>query len=468
MKNRAFFLTFILILLAFPTVGLAFGIGNDAILTAGTGLGGIFDEKFIEITKGIVKAMNVVLMIMTAVAALMLCWGMEEGKKLLWQTIFGIGAALNFGAFMANIGFWEIAAVPPAGETAVQYFELKLSTAGDFQILQQFLNNYINNVITPGANKILPFSLRMIIVMAIVQASWDLSFQFASGDKVQYLVTMVVKCGLWMYLMMNWIPLMNALASGFEHLGLLAGGSTEATMDPDKIVMNAIDIFTAQWQIISVGDLLTEPARILISIFALLVIVICMFFTSLELFMGKVEFYTIAIISIPLLPFGVTTKFSFLTDKVIGAMFNLSIKLALVSFLSTIATPLFGSLVKELAQVDGIISVGTSFTVLLQAVITALMVFLPTWKTPELVTSLLSGQPQLGGSMQQMLNKTLHTAGHVAGARAKTAANGGGVKGTLMELGKQKLNDSAFGRGYQRGYDYKKKLFNDNSSKKKE
>lgn len=146
-----------------------------------------------------------------------------------------------------------------------------------------------------------------------------------------------------------------------------------------------------------------------------------------------------------LLPFAITQKFSFLSDKVIGAMFNLAIKLSLLSFIC----PMAGKMVQQMTDNMKSINISNLIPYLLQSLLTAGIVYLLSRKAPELVTSLLSGQPQLGGaSMVSMaqgaagkaagaVQKASGAAGAVAGAAASAAAKGhGGVKGTLMELGK--------------------------------
>ena len=108
-----------LALLASASPGLAAGSGTDTIANAGTGLGGTFDTNLKTIAKGIVSAMHVILIVMTAVAGMMIAFGIEDGKKFIWQAMLGFGLAFNFGAFLIGTDLWTAgsAAMPPSPTT---------------------------------------------------------------------------------------------------------------------------------------------------------------------------------------------------------------------------------------------------------------------------------------------------------------------------------------------------------------
>jgi type IV secretion system protein TrbL len=178
-----------------------------------------------------------------------------------------------------------------------------------------------------------------------------------------------------------------------------------------------------------------------------------MILTSIEMFMARIEFYTMALITIPLLPFIMLNKFAFLAEKAIGGMFNLAIKLSVISFISAMAIPFMMTFQTKMAAAK---DPWTQPALLFQAVLAALVIYMLTKKIPELVTSLLNGQPNLNGAgMMDMAKGAANTAataaataaggvGAVKGASALASAAGkGGVKGTLAELGKSKLMSTA-------------------------
>ena len=435
------------LVLALPDAALA--AGNDTIINAGTGLGGTFDTKLREIAGGIVKAMNIVLIMMTVISGMMIAFGLEDGKKFMWQVMLGAGLAANFGAFMLDVGFWDFAGKYAATTNAVTYFEPQLAkTSSEWNILGKFMDNYTEHIITPGAANILPYCLKLLVVLAVVQATWEITMKFASGDKIQYMIQMTLKTGFYMFLMVNWISLMGALSDGFELLGYKAGGNNAASASNivgnncDQIVKFSIDMVNAIWSEVSFASL----GILLISVIGLFAIVYCLFMTALEMFMARIEFYTMALLTIPLLAFGVTEKFAFLTEKAIGAMFNLAIKICVIAFISSMAVPFIESFTKDFQASKGF---GSDVGIILQAILACAIIYFLTKKIPALVTGLLNGSPQLGGSsMVDMAKGGAGTAvavasggaslaGQVAAARtAATAMGKGGKLGTLTQLGR--------------------------------
>lgn len=208
-------------------------MGSETIIQAGTGLGGAFDTQLTQLTSGILGAMHVVLIVMTAIAGMMIVFGIEDGKKFLWQAMLGIGLAANFGAFLLGVGTWDLA--NQGTQTAqVEYFQPEIVStdteggAASVTILGDFLRHYDEHIVQPGAGNISSYCLRLLVILTVVQATWDLSTKLISGDKLQYLIHIVLKMGFYMFLMMNWITFMGALGEGFQLLGSKAGGSSAA------------------------------------------------------------------------------------------------------------------------------------------------------------------------------------------------------------------------------------------------
>ncbi len=439
------------LVLALPDTTFAFG--NTEIISAGTGLGGTFDTKLREIAGGIVTAMNIVLIMMTVISGMMIAFRLEDGKKFMWQVMLGAGLAANFGAFMFDVGFWDFADKYAATTNAVTYFQPELAkTSSEWNILGKFMDNYIQHIITPGAANILPYCLKLLVVLVIIQATWEITMKFASGDKMQYIIQMTLKTGFYMFLMVNWISLMGVLSDGFEMLGYKAGGNNTASASNivgnncDQIVKFSIDMVNAIWGEASFASL----GILLISVIGLFAIVYCLFMTALEMFMARIEFYTMALLTIPLLAFGVTEKFAFLTEKAIGAMFNLAIKICVIAFISSMAVPFIESFTKDFKDSN---SFGSDVAIILQAILACAVIYFLTKKIPALVTGLLSGSPQLGGSSMVDMAKGAGSkavsvgaavasggaslAGQVTAARTAAMAKGqGGALGTLTQLGR--------------------------------
>ena len=140
------------------------------------------------------------------------------------------------------------------------------------------------------------------------------------------------------------------------------------------------------------------------------------------------------------------SKFAFLAEKGIGAMFNLAIKLSVVGFIGAMSVPFIESFVNKLPKSSSLID---DMGVILQIVLASGMVYLLTKKAPALVSGLLNGSPQLSGSdmigtIKSGANTAVNAAAAVAGqtgtlqaARAAASFAGqGGVTGTLTQLGR--------------------------------
>ncbi len=423
----------------------AFAIASDnrSILAGGTGLGGLFDDALFDIGEGLIQAANLVMFFMTIASFLMVSFGIEDEKKLMWQVMLGLGLAWNFGGALLDMGIGSDASM--IGGT-VQQYEFHLRTGGKSDILGAFVKNFVNNVVVPGAANILPICQKLLIILAVIQGTWDLSFKFR-GDKIQFLLSKVLYVGFWLYLMDRWIWFMTALGDGFEMIGYLAGsgGMPDNPLSlADGIVDNAVSIFNAYWSKSS----LSSPMIFVVNIIGMVVTLLCLLLTAIELTVAKIEFYTFALLTMPLLAFGVTEKFKFLTEKAIGAMANLAIKLACITFIASMAHPFIQSFAKDMETASDI---WTDIGVLLQSVLASILIFWITKSIPALASGLLNGQPSLGGAgMREMATNAaaapIAAAGMVARAnqaaaqKGKTGVFGGSVTGTLSELGKAALN----------------------------
>ncbi|MFC2316620.1 MAG: type IV secretion system protein, partial [Selenomonas massiliensis] len=268
-------------------------------------------------------------------------------------------------------------------------------------------------------------------------------------------------------LMMNWISLMGALMSGFEVLGFRAGGNNTAIANnivgeaSDTFVQIALKMFTAIWtpnsdswipDVVQTIATVMQPGVLLLDIICILVIGGCLFMVALEMFMARIEFYTMALLALPCLAFGTMNKFNFLTEKAIGAMFNLSLKVCVIAFLSAVSKPFIEGFADKIIQAD---NPAEDLALLFQAVLASLLIFLLVKKIPQLVSGLLSGQPQLSGSdmtgaLKGAVAGAAAATGNIAAAQAAAAATGkGGMTGTLTQLGRNYVMSRSPVRSYR-------------------
>lgn len=433
---------------------VALAASSESLVSQGTGIGGTFDKDFETIAKAFVAIAKVVVVIMTCVALGMVMWGVEDGKKTMWNWILGAGLAVNIGSFLLSV--FTMPDVSSSGAAVTPFVpDLKSSNDGKISVLGDFMSTY-QQVINHGASVITPICIRILLILTVIEASWELSFKLISGDKIKYLLSLSIKVGFIIFLLENWVGgmgLMTALSQGFETMGLMAGGTT-ADVSPDNIVNNAVKIFSVFWDKAHFNSL----GLLVVNCVSLLTMIVLLFLTAIEMFMARVEFYTMAMLVMPLLPFMITSKFSFLSDKAIGAMFNLAIKIMAIAFMTTIIEPFLNGFAQKVAGTkDAWEQVGIIFQVLLCALILYILVR----KISELASGLLNGQPSLGGgsmtsTMRGAVGGAAAAAGNVRGAAALAKAAGhsgaGGLTvGTLAQIGKAAMRSNPAVRGYRAG-----------------
>ena len=407
--------------------GVFDGTETDQMLSTSTGITG-FDDIFGKFAKAIVITAKPLVGIMTAIAGVMVVFGMQDASKTFWNLVLGVGLALNFGSFLMTSWGSHMAA-GTGSPTFQQYSFVLASSNSSFDFLGGFMTNYLNNIIIPGAVAIQPICIKLLLIIALIDGTIQISLDLVSGDKIKFLIMTALKGGFFIFLISNWLGigpdglnLMNSLSKAFEEIGLKAGGAVEGTA-PDSIIQNGVKMFTSVYKHVPGGIL--NIGTMLVDLIALGVSLACILLTALEIFMVRIEFYTMALITMPLLAFGMSKHLYFLTEKAIGAMANLAIKLCVVTFIASVAGPLLVSFAEKFNKADGVAS---DIAALIQMVVASLVVYFLTKKVPALVQGLLSGTPSLGGGdMKQMAMNAASKAGGTAGAvRAASNMDGGG------------------------------------------
>lgn len=410
----------------------------DGLSGGGAGFGEIFRTQINNLSKSLLASAKIIAVIMTAATGFMICFGIQNERKVFLSWILGIGLAINFGDLILNL--WSVQDV--STPTKIEDYKLLLKSADDpsIDILSPFMRYYIG-VIMSGASAVAPYAINLTLILAMIDGAIKVSMELIHGDKISFFVSMILKVGFFIFLIQSWVgtnsnfQLMPALSSGFETLGYTAGGAEEMIKEyskasPDsnievqsnQIVTNALNFFNIFWEHAQQKNLLT----ILVGLVCVVATVIILFLTALEMFMVRIEFWTMALITIPLLPFGVIGHLKFLSDKAIGAMFNLAIKVFVIAFISTLSVNILTGLVDNARETATSSDFIGNISYFLQVLLYSLILFYMTKKIPELVSGLLSGSPSFnGGSIKEIAMST---------ARGATNAfsKGGGITGAVV------------------------------------
>lgn len=313
-----------------------------------------------------------------------------------------------------------------------------------FAFLNQLLDTFRNASVT-GMVNLKPAALGLVAVLGIldITAMWGLYF----GEmRVREIMGKVIKIGFFVILILNWGPITTAVEDTFVKVGQIASAHQTATK-PSSIMVegtkkmyrlwnNAIyDIPMADGETAKSGvpyydsngnlnkdaeKMLADskpksanpfsglgeaiaaiPGRI-IKIILALAIFIAFAFIALNVLLCFVEFYLTTALSIILLPFGVNSHTSFISQKALGAVVNFGIKLMIMIFL-------LGLMSTMISKMDAITNddYGKLFEAVLQACMYAFLI----WKLPSLISGMLSGTPSMGASAAGVVQSAATAAG---------------------------------------------------------
>lgn len=421
---------------------------NNETLSKGTGIKS-FDEGFMPIVKGWLSVLRPVTLILTSMAGMMIALGIQDGTKTVWNWTLGISLAMCFAdVFYNGLGFGALldeTSSEAVRQTVPEAFDM---TGEKNDVISQFFG-YYKSVIYNGSKAIVPFAASLLCILTVLNASVQVALDLISGDKIKYLLTQTLKAGFIFFLITHWlgtldttyntisVDIMSSMEAGFQEIGYRAGGVSdgaletgpdgvtlaEAKLKPDSIWENGFVMFDQQFKALADNVSLMHPINSLINVIFLLFVVIVTVLISIEFIMAKIEFYTIALLTLPCLPFGMLKQTEFLFQASIKAMFNLSLKLMVLAFLQAIIIPSITSLNESVCSSQGLLALSE----MIKTVLGLLVLYMLVKKIPALCTSLLNGTPSLsGGDMKQMGMQAIHSGSRLAGQAAPLAAHAAG------------------------------------------
>ena len=427
-----FVLVTVLVLADGTTASAAASFSSDIGLKGGDNA---FQNNLTTMANGMFTVARIISTIMIALAGIMIAFNVETANKTTWNIILGIGLALNFGTVLMSAFGGSFGGADQAP------FEYRMHVTADedskwYDFLQPFTRTYIDYT-KSGAVSIMPVAAKLLIVLTAISASVKISLDLISGDKMKFLVQTLLETGLYLFLILNWyghgIDIMGSLCSGFQAIGYHAGGYSEG-MGSGSLIANAVTMFTTGYGAAQEAFSIWSPISGLFTILCLVIMFILLVLAGIEMLMAKIEFFTMAMITIPLIPFAALPQTKFLFERALGAMFNLAIKVAVISFLTAMSSRILTDYCDEFAKIaqdpskGGIIG---NMPVLIQAVVVSLLLYLLIKKIPELVQGLLSGSPSLNGASMTQTAKNVTSAGVAAGAAI--ASGGTSVAGNMAK-----------------------------------
>ena len=119
---------------------------------------------------------------------------------------------------------------------------------------------------------------------------------------------------------------------------------------------------------------------------------IFLFLAGIELLMAKIEFWVMAMLTIPLIGFVPLPQTKFLFESALGAMMNCAIKVCVISFISCLSSGILTDYVKKFTEEAGKDGGGIlgNVPLLIQSILVSFILYMMIKKIPALVQGLLS------------------------------------------------------------------------------
>jgi type IV secretion system protein TrbL len=262
--------------------------------------------------------------------------------------------------------------------------------------LDLFLNNFRSQVdsgfglISGDVQKV----LATLVVISIVTTAilWAID---ENQNVLASLVRKVLLIGFFVWLVAQWHTLSQTVVAGFASLGLKAGGGAMNLGDflnsPSKIVMKGIAVCVSLFdyiQKLAPGpvEFFAHFATILMALIACIGVLLAFVLLAIEVTVVVIEFHIVTLIAFVTVPFGILTQTSFLSERAIGYVVSVGIKLMALAIVISIGSNIFNGYTVS-SDPDIYEEVG-----LLLAAVVLLMLAL---KIPAIAGALISGGPQL-------------------------------------------------------------------------
>ena len=305
-------------------------------------------------------------------------------------------------------------------------------------ILTTVLNAFIE-AFTGGYSKILPDAMHLLGILATLEvAIAALWWCLCEENTVVELLKKIMKIGFFIFVVVNYQVLIDAVVSGFVYIGLKAGGAGQSSMpllkDPSAIIKLGFDWAKSLDDAITFYNPLNMP-KILLAGLAELLMILAFFALAIAVFITYLEFYLVAVLGLILIPFGTFKHTAFLAEKVFGAIVSFGVRLMVMSFVLSTATPI---LTRIRIPPDP-----TYFQMLTLVLITATIAGL-SWHASSVAGGLLSGSPSLSAGTVASTGLAVG-AGVVGAGMAVKSAVITGVSATRAAAGAMRTEDSVPG-----------------------
>jgi type IV secretion system protein TrbL len=264
----------------------------------------------------------------------------------------------------------------------------------------------------------------VVISIALTAVLWAID---ENQNVLAALVRKTLLVGFFAFLVTQWHSLSTTVVNGFAALGLKAGGGamsvTDFTTSPSKIVMAGIQVIAGLMQYVKTIapgpiEFFAHIDVVLMAIVAAIGILIAFVILAVEIVVTIIEFHIVTLAAFVTVPFGVLTQTAFMSERAIGYVVSVGIKLMALAIVVSLGTTVFDSY-----TVSADPGIGEDVGLLLAAVVMVMLAL----KVPAIAGALISGGPQLNAGSALM--GAAGVAAGVGGAALAARSLGGAIAG---------------------------------------
>ncbi len=298
----------------------------------------------------------------------------------------------------------------------------------DPAVLDDFLNKFKTQVdagfglISGDVSGVL--GTLVVISVAVTAVLWAID---ENQNVLAAFVRKILLVGFFAWLVTQWQSLSSTVVNGFAALGLKAGGGgmsvSTFTTEPSQIVMAGIKVIAALFQYIqkiAPGpiEFFAHIDTVLMTLVAAIGILIAFVILAVEIVVTIIEFHIVTLVAFVTVPFGVLSQTSFMSEKAIGYVVSVGVKMMALAIVVSLGTTIFNTY-----TVSSDPGIGEDVGLLLAAVLMVMLAL----KVPAIAGALISGGPQLNAGAAAM--GAAGVAAGVAGGALAARALGGAVAG---------------------------------------
>ncbi|HEY5410680.1 MAG TPA: P-type conjugative transfer protein TrbL [Caulobacteraceae bacterium] len=287
-------------------------------------------------------------------------------------------------------------------------------------------------------------TLASLVVISIVVTAilWAID---ENQNVLASLVRKVLLVGFFAFLVTQWPTLTKTVVNGFAALGLKAGGGamslSDFTTSPSKVVLAGIQVVKAL--MLYVKQIAPGPIEffahidvVLMALIAAIGILIAFVILAIEIVVTIIEFHIVTLIAFVTVPFGVLTQTSFMSERAIGYVVSVGIKLMALAIVVSLGTSVFDTYTVSAAP-----DINEDVGLLLGAVVMVMLAL----KIPAIAGALISGGPQLNAGSAVM--GAAGVAAGVAGVGLAARMAGGAVAAGAQKVSAAKSAAGAISGG---------------------